>query len=69
MTLNTPYTIANPTKTDIGRIYYENSHYSTKGIAAEVGMMYRFNRLIMSVGTQTISGKHWLGNIGFGIHF
>ena len=49
--------------------YYENSHYSTKGIAAEVGMMYRFNKFIMSVGTQTISGKHWEANIGFGIHF
>ena len=49
--------------------YYENSHYSTKGIAAEVGMMYRFNRLMMSVGAQTISGKHWEANIGFGIHF
>lgn len=49
--------------------YYENSHYSTKGIAAEIGLMHRFNRLIMSVGTQTISGKHWVGNIGFGIHF
>ena len=49
--------------------YYENSHYSTKGIAAEVGMIYRFNKFIMSVGTQTISGKHWEANIGFGIHF
>lgn len=53
----------------INDTYYKNADYSVKGIAAEMGLMWRFNKLVVSAGAMTISGKHWEGTVGMGIHF
>ena len=47
--------------------YVRNSYFSHKGITAEVGMHYRFRRLILTASVMTLKGTEWFGSVGIGI--
>ena len=49
--------------------YYKNTDDSSKGIAAEIGALYRLGSVVFSVGGYTIMAKHWEANVGIGICF
>lgn len=46
-----------------------NTDYSSRGLCAEAGCLYRFSCTALSAGVMTIRGKYWEASIGFGIHF
>lgn len=47
----------------------KNTDESYRGVAAEVGGMYRFGRFILSAGGSTVKGKVWAASLGFGLTF
>lgn len=47
--------------------YVRNSYFSNKGLTVELGMQYRFKRLILSASVMTLKGSEWFGNVGIGI--
>ena len=49
--------------------WLRNKDYTCRGLCAEVGGLYRFQRIAISVGVLTIQGKYWEGTVGVGIHF
>ncbi len=50
-----------------GGNYVKNSYFSTQGVTAEVGAMFRFNRISIEASVLTIKGSEWFGTIGVGI--
>ncbi len=48
--------------------YLKNKDLSTKGIAAEFGVIIKIRKFALSTGILTIKGKHWEPNVGFGIN-
>lgn len=53
----------------LDHVYLENIDKSYEGVEAEVGMIFRFNNLAVSLGGQTNSFKMFEGCIGLGIMF
>lgn len=49
--------------------WLRNRDYTYRGLCAEAGGLYRFQRIAVSAGVLTIQGKYWEGTIGVGIHF
>ena len=47
--------------------YVRNSYFSHKGLTAEVGMHYRFRRLILTASVMTLKGTEWFGSVGIGL--
>ncbi len=52
-----------------GGHYVKNSYFSTQGVTAEAGLMFRFNRVSIEASVQTIKGSEWFGTLGVGIRF
>lgn len=50
-----------------GEQFVRNSYFSCKGVTAEAGIMFRFNKISISASTLTINGREWFGSIGIGI--
>lgn len=46
-----------------------NTDYSSQGWSAELGGLWRFRRLAVSLGVLTIEAKHWEATVGIGLHF
>lgn len=46
-----------------------NADYSSAGISAEIGCLYRFTHIAVSAGVATIAGKQWEAMFGIGYHF
>lgn len=53
-------------QTDEG-IYLRNSDYSSQGLTAEAGAMFRLRRFAFSIGAITTGGRYWMMNLGLGI--
>lgn len=53
-------------ETDSGQ-YVRNADYSIKGMAAELGGLFRYRRCFFSAGVVTTGGKYWEPNVGIGI--
>lgn len=49
--------------------FVKNTHYSTRGIAFELGATISIKRCIISASASSISGRQWFGNIGIGYKF
>lgn len=49
--------------------WLRNTGYSSQGISAEVGLLWRFRKWVLSAGALTIAASHWEANIGIGFHF
>lgn len=49
--------------------WLRNTAYSSQGLSAELGAIFRFKRLALSAGVLTIAARHWEATIGFGLHF
>lgn len=47
--------------------YVRNSHFSCRGVTAELGIMLKFNRLTISASTLTIKGTEWFASVGIGM--
>ncbi len=50
-----------------GGNYVKNSYFSTQGVTAEVGAMFRFKRVSIEASVLTIKGSEWFGSVGIGI--
>lgn len=46
-----------------------NTAYSSQGICAETGGIWRFRKLVLSAGVLTISATYWEATAGIGFHF
>ena len=46
-----------------------NTAYSSQGISAEIGGIWRFKKIAVSAGVFTIAASHWEANVGIGFHF
>lgn len=44
-----------------------NKGLSTKGLSAELGLLYHFRTLAFTVGVSTINGNYWEATLGLGI--
>lgn len=49
--------------------YVLNKGYSTEGLSAEMGLMWRLRKWVVSAGLLTIRTKYWEAVMGFGFHF
>jgi len=47
----------------------QNTDYSVKGFAGEVGVLMELCRVAVSFGVLTIQGKYWEPLLGVGINF
>ncbi len=50
-----------------GGQYVKNSYFSSHGVTAEVGLMFRHRRVCIEASVLTIKGTEWFGNLGIGI--
>lgn len=50
-------------------IWLRNKDLTHRGVSAEAGLLYRFYRIAVSAGVQTIQGKYWEASVGIGVHF
>ncbi|MDO4163566.1 MAG: hypothetical protein Q4D56_04160 [Bacteroides sp.] len=50
-------------------VLLRNTAFSTCGISAEIGLIWRFRRWAVSAGALTIAAQHWEGTVGVGWHF
>ncbi|MDE5849895.1 MAG: hypothetical protein K2H38_07115 [Muribaculaceae bacterium] len=49
--------------------YVRNSYFSHKGLTAEAGAQFRWNRIVFSASVITLKGTEWFGSIGVGFRF
>ncbi len=49
--------------------YVKNTHFSSKGITAEAGILLKFGKLGISASVLTIRGTGWFGSVGIGYRF
>lgn len=47
--------------------YVRNSHFSNKGLTAEVGVLLKYRRIAVSSSVITLRGTDWFGSVGVGI--
>ena len=52
-----------------GGVYVRNSYFSHKGLTAEAGAQFRWNRIVFSASVITLKGTEWFGSIGVGFRF
>lgn len=51
------------------KTWTRNASYSSQGLCAEIGGIYRFARIAVSAGIMTIQGNYWEAAVGIGWHF